>query len=748
MTNNMRRFYFIICALLLAGLWGCAGDPEVVQIANSKMSLGFERGTGKLLSFRDKGNDHEFIDPSAVTGLPWALSGADPGAFSQDGTCRVSFKRHGRSAVDIVWEYEGNVPLVVKLAVSLEKDRPMSHWNISLDCMKGTGIDGVVWPVVSGMKSYAHADIVQPSWLGVLTRDPAENATEDRPAVYTRSFPGSSLQLMLLYDRETLRNGLYLSSQDVNSNSKTLTLSLTPGHVTGSAMCRVPDKRETDSFSPGYDVVVGSFDGDWTDASKIYREWAVNQKFCKESRFRGGKTPEWLQNTAFWIWNRGRSDNVLKEAEDIQARLGLPVNTYWHWWHGCPYDEGFPEYVPPKEGTESFVAAVDHAHLQGIHSLIYMNSYQWGDSTESFKTEGAAEHAARKEDGGDYRHVFEIFSGNGLTPMCMATQFWRDKYSSLCDTVINRYHVDGVYMDQACNSLVCYDPDHGHTVGGGNYWWDGFRKLTEQIRGTFGEGTDPMLAGEGSAEDWIPLLDDFLTLQPSQERYSGVGKSEPVPMFQAVYHDYAMTYGSYSSLVYPPYDELWPKEFYPANAETLLPEEFNMQFRMEQARSFIWGMQPTLANYHSFLFDERKAEMDYLVDLIKTRYNALEYLLRGRFVSLLDLESKELTIPISKVSIYAGRKGDTVTRYEKTTGTLFSCAWSADDGRLGVAVSNILDEPAEAVIPVDAAKYGIPASGSLNVITADGKESLGTYSDKEAVRYTLPARSSVVIEFF
>lgn len=97
-----------------------------------------------------------------------------------------------------------------------------------------------------------------------------------------------------------------------------------------------------------------------------------------------------------------------------------------------------------------------------------MNSYQWGDSTESWKEEGAEEYAARKEDGSTYRHVYEIFSGNGLTPMCMDTQFWRDKYSSLCDTVVNQYHVDGVYMDQACNSMACYDPDHGHTLGGGD----------------------------------------------------------------------------------------------------------------------------------------------------------------------------------------------------------------------------------------------------------------------------------------
>ena len=99
-------------------------------------------------------------------------------------------------------------------------------------------------------------------------------------------------------------------------------------------------------------------------------------------------------------------------------------------------------------------------------------------------------------------------------------------------------------MDKACMSMACYDPAHGHTLGGGNYWWDGFRKLTGQIRDTFGPGSDAMLAGEGSAEDWIPLLDDFLTLDPSRERYAGIGNSEPIPFFQAIYHDYLIGFPS------------------------------------------------------------------------------------------------------------------------------------------------------------------------------------------------------------
>lgn len=739
----MKRL-FLLTAILI-GTLGC-GRSDRVTIDNGCVSLGFERQTGKLVSFVNKVTDCDLIDLTAVESLPWSLSHGGGEVIPQNDPMDVQIKKKRKDQVRIVWIFGGEMPLEVKMDVWLEKGQPMSHWRTSFNGLINTRSSTVTAPVISGIRTFENADLVMPSWLGNLIHDPAQNASDEKPARFSQGFPGGSAQMVALYDRESLTQGLYFSTQDTVSTAKRLTLSFTSSHVELSSINTIPDKGKTDEYSPGYDVVLGLFDGDWIDAANLYRQWAVNQKFCRESRFHSGKTPEWLRQTAFWVWNRGRSSNVLKEAEDIQERLGLPVNAYWHWWHGCPYDEGFPEYIPPKEGIESFKRAVEHAHQKGIHSLVYMNSYQWGDSTESWKDEGAEAYAARRENGNTYRHVYEIFSGNGLTPMCMDTQFWRDKYSSLSDTVVNHYHVDGVYMDQACSSMPCYNPEHGHSLGGGSYWVDGFGKLTKQIRDAFGEGSQAMLAGEGSAEDWMPLLDDFLTLDPARERYTGVSNAEPIPLFQAIYHDYAMTYGSYSSLVYPPYDELWPKEFNPTNAETLLPEEYNMQFRMEQARAFTWGMQPTLANYHSFLFEKRKDEMAFMVDIIKTRYNALEYLLYGEMKGLPKFPSPEMTIPISKVSIYAGRYGDTVTRYEKRINTIFSGLWLSKQGNLGVAITNIADEPCEVSFKIDAERYGIASNGVMNLITANGKEPFGTYNDGGEIHCTMPPRSSRVIE--
>ena len=101
----------------------------------------------------------------------------------------------------------------------------------------------------------------------------------------------------------------------------------------------------------------------------------------------------------------------------------------------------------------------------------------------------------------------------------------------------------------------------------------------------------------------MPYLDAFLTLQVSRERYSDPASGwEVIPMFQAAYHPYALTYGTYGSLTLPPYDELWPAEKRPATAMTLLDAKYVRQFYLEQARMFVWGMQPTIANFLPDLF--------------------------------------------------------------------------------------------------------------------------------------------------
>jgi len=329
----------------------------------------------------------------------------------------------------------------------------------------------------------------------------------------------------------------------------------------------------------------------------------------------------------------------------------------------------------------------------------------------------------------------------------MGTDFWKNKYASLSDSVVNTYKTNGVYMDQACMTRKCYDSTHGHPIGGGNYWVTNYRILTEMIREKTASANDILLAGEGVCEVWLPYLDAFLTLRVSMERFAGVGSREPIPFYSMVYHKYGIMYGNYSSLLVPPYDELWPKEYAPKDPEAMLSKDFTKQYLMEQARTFVWGTQPTLANYRSFLATERKAEIDYLIELAKVRYQGLKYLLYGEMqqVPKMDIPTEE--IDISRLSIYAGKTGNSVTRFKKVTPVVLTGAWKSDDGQLGIAIASISDDPYEVNFIINAIDYELPVEGDLYIIDINGRKKLTSYSGGQIkVDFSLPSRGLCIVE--
>ncbi len=746
---------FSVCLLLILN-YQCTDrndQGEIVFIENAKIKLGFEKASGKFVAFSDKETSYEFIEPEAVNKLPWEVRfHSSEGITTPTGDITPSgftYSKPDPLTIVLKWKgFDGMKGFKINATISLDQDKALSYWQISVKGTKGKQIANVVFPRIEGIKELGEEKLVIPGWTGELMNDPGHELLMRKSRRMEWIYPGAlSSQVFGLYNSG--KYGFYASCNDSLSYTKNFAFGLDTLNTLVYEMINYPAlNSELKSWSPVYEGVIGSFRGDWITVAEIYRDWAVKQKWVTDSRLKKGSVPHWLENTALWVWNRGRSDNVLKPAVELSKKSGLPVSVFWHWWHNNSYDEFLPEYIPPREGKRSFTDAVLSAQKEGVRSIVYMNAIQWGESTKSWKTENASPYAIRDINGNMNSHVYNIFTGNSLTVMCMATQFWRDKYASLCDSVVNVYKTNGVYMDQACLSYMCYDKSHGHEAGGGNYWVEGFGKLTEQIRSKVSAETQPVFPGEGSGESWIPYLDAFLTLQASRERYAGVGNIESIPFFQAVYHPYGITFGSYSSLVTPPWDEKWPVEYAPENPEDLLDKEFNMQFLMEQARSFVWGNQPTIANYHSFLNSERKEEIDYLLDIARLRYMALKYLLHGEFCRNPVIDYPEEEIKISRLSIYAGRTpGENVKAFEKKVPLLYAGTWRAADKNIGIALASISDRSIPVSFSFNSKDYDLPPQGKIYFTTIKGKELLGSFTDGSVnISLLLKPRGSGIIE--
>lgn len=756
-SRGLVLFALIVLPILSAPSIRAA---DTLRIANDQLSLGFDKQDGRMVEFASVEMGKDFVgSPGSKVWrlelLPYSeerfLGADDADSF------RWERSRNGQE-LQLRWggfDLDQAKGLTVMVTVRLPSDVSVSKWSLVLEGIDALGIEKIHFARIAPIRRLGDKErVAVPSWMGLLAQQPrdllAGKGGKGRRLDWY--YPGQlSLQTVAFYQPEG--PGLYLAADDTLAYRKNFAFWGNGRGGVGSEIVHVvgdPGKSR-DRYAVPYRALIGTIEGDWITVAKRYRRWAAQQAWARQSRLQDRQVPDWLLETGIWVWNRGRSGEVLTPAVSLQREAGLPVSVLWHWWHQGPYDKSFPEYLPPREGSRSFRQALRSAEKRGVHAITYMNQRLWCTATESWSARNASRWAVKEPDGSVWTHTYNIFDPTPCAAMDVTTPFWRNTYAGMAKELLHNYGVDGIYMDQAVSSLVCYDPEHEHSVGGGNYWVPGFRTLSSEIRSRSPGDTPVLLSGEGGGEAWLPVLDNFLTLQVSRERYARQGAWTVIPFFQAVYHSYAITYGSYSSLTIPPYDELWPAEYAPEEPPALLPRKYRQQFYLEQARAFVWGMQPTIANFRASQLTTRPEEMAYLMRLAKVRNRALDYLLHGTFLRPPDIEVPEVEVEFLRLSIYAGRTGaareDKPESWrEEVPGALVG-AWRAPDGDVAIALASISEDSVTVALELNPYAYGLEGPGMLRRIRATGHEQVGEYGPgPNVVQVTLPPLGVSVLE--
>lgn len=732
---------FLLGAVAASVLADAAAVSDRPSLANDQVEILFDSSSGRLMSLTDRRNGHNFIEETNRRPL-WTVFLRDAATTAVLPSDASSFRwKNSPEKLELTWENTGEAGLRVTAIVGLGNGHPASEWRIRVEGLTVREIESVRFPIIGSIARQNDESVAVPVWMGEATGTPRE-ALKGRRREW--EYPGSlSLQCLAYYRPDG--PGLYVSSDDASALGKRFAVAGSDDEDLALEVIHVPHEGDIRDgvYATPYDVEVHLFEGDWFTAAESYRDWALRQRWASDSRLMNGMVPDWVRDTGLWVWNRGRSQGVLEPAAALQEAAGLPVSVFWHWWHGCAYDIGFPDYFPPREGAESFVNAMNAAHERGLHAMVYINQRLWGMTTASWTAENAERFAVKGPNGAIRPEVYNTFTKSPCVAMCMGTSFWRDKYAGLATTASREYHVDGIYMDQACLSLPCYDATHGHPLGGGRYWIDGFRALTSTIRTERG---NIALAGEGCGETWLPYLDLMLTLQVSKERYSGPGDWEPIPFFQAVYGGKAIFYGNYSSLTMPPYDELWPRDFAPKEPLKLLDRKFSTQFRLEQARAFAWGLQPTLANFQPEHLKERAEEMQFVFHLARLRQRALKFLQYGTMLRPPAIESPEIEFDLSRLSIYAGQQ-EGLKEFRASHPAVLASAWQAEDGNIGVVLVNVSESDQHLSVRVDSETYPLAANPRVYRLMESGRESID-FVDGNPLRIdiTTPAKNAQIIE--
>ncbi len=462
-----------------------------------------------------------------------------------------------------------------------------------------------------------------------------------------------------------------------------------------------PESSTLACFEMPYPVNLGARDGHWFSSASTYRQWALNQSWASRGR---KQRSNYIGDIACWLWNRGSAEHVTAPAIELSKRLELPVALDWYWWHKHPYDTGYPEYFPPREGTERFMQVVKDFRKTGNFVQVYTNGMSWDMTLDSWDEGKSA--ALVTEDGSYWNVTYNTWVNRPLAHMCGRSKQWHDVVLGIAKQA-HELGLNGLYLDQiSCTGSrrPCFATNHDHQPGGGNYIMAGWHELLEKIRRQF---PDLVLSSEGTKEHLLGSLDGGITLSTSFERVRMLpdplrASSRPIPLAQAVYHGRGVHFGNVAILDgIPPYDEFWPPKPYDGPEQDwvkLCPD----QFAFELSRTLVFGIEPMVAKLTmDHLQDERYAEdIDFLVRLCRFYHAHRDWLLWGTMLHPGECRCKRHDLASVTRDVFTPPEKAKITTRDMP-GMLHSL-WRSDEGESAVVLVNYSREDRSfSLIPAD-----------------------------------------------
>ena len=315
-------------------------------------------------------------------------------------------------------------------------------------------------------------------------------------------------------------DGLYFAAEDSDARIKSFS-------IEGEQNVCFRTPVELGAEGPGYDVVLAPLKGDWWAAAWRYKDFALKQKWCAKGMIKDIPTyPRRICEIPLWINIHGHPDvasNVLVRAKAIFPDFS--VGLHWHLWQHSGHDVNYPEYFPEQPGTKECIAFCESI---GQEPMPYTNGRLWSAVTAGYLM--AKPFAVMRQDGS--RHVEKYAPWTPpLAVMCPSRPEWHLVMRNFAKRVLDELGARSIFIDQigAAEGCACYDSSHGHPVGGGAWWYDGYEKALAPIRRAY-NAKGSFLTTEGSGEAYIGMVDGFLQVVQRTP--------EDVPFHNAVYSGY------------------------------------------------------------------------------------------------------------------------------------------------------------------------------------------------------------------
>lgn len=510
-----------------------------------EFTLGFNsRGAIVRLAARDT----EFV--SAKGTALWEMKTVDkksaaPGTVYPKGNAEISADK---DKITVKWA-NGTAEIVS----APEKDTLI--WKFSASAPENCAIDSVDFPRLrlqpTGKNPQA-MNFVYPSYFGCSVPD-AFSAADGKARSHGNSYGGGAhYQFCFMHDAE--KPGLYIETRDSEGRIKEFRFRSDRGGKSGLFyLVQMPELRMNSTrFASAYEVRTSVLKGDWYDAAKRYRTWAIQQPWCRNGKMHENKVvPQWLKDCDFAVrlntWTRPVAPRLLSVNQEngnyFAELLGKPQSLgIWYCFTFLPNWDSVGYSLKQMAGGNArseahYVAGLKEAVKKfagnNQHIIHYINSRIYD---QSLKPDHAENKFIRPMVMRDYDGSLQLY-GKMFYEGCRVDKRWQDHLLGLIKHMVGTYGFRGTYLDSfGRGQEFCYATDHGHKIAEDCGSVKGQRVMSTRIKNEMRKYyPDYILCSEASIEQFIDQIDVKL------HHYNVFENS--VPVWAAIYHDYQLVHG-------------------------------------------------------------------------------------------------------------------------------------------------------------------------------------------------------------
>ncbi len=689
---------YLVSVILLMGAvaarsaaQGAAPAKPPLIVINRGYRLLIDSEKGAIASFRSTfGADRELLIPGharlPLFKIEFMNDQSEFKTVTSSEAKQVSISKSGNQdgqTITIEYTEIGQLPVDARVTIRCPSRETLTYWSLEVNNGTTSWIGHIQFPVIQvpfdnpANKDFSH--ILSSTADGVLAGPVAPSMSvgqRDGAEVWRfNNYSGrwTRTQLMAYYNDA---GGLYVACDDpkglpkfidplMESDGVTLGLGHYPG-TRGPGEARLP-----------YNVVLGTFQGDWYAAAEIYRDWASRQPFCATKLAQRSDMPKWLTDSPLGIAfpMRGQGDwdppaaenpeytpltNALPYLDKLAAATESPLMPIvFNWEHGGPWVQ--PDAYPPVGGEAAVREFMAKAKARGWHPAIYGDGLGWVtwqkntnyDGLPYFRSHGGEDAVARKWDG---TFLEDVWAWRRNYEACAGTEKGRQMILEMTRRMAE-FGPDVVQQfDQTPGPSVCYSTHHGHPPVPGPWMAEAFSSLVISDN-KIARSVNPNVAMSCEGAPPETFLQDFQTWD------ARVGLC---PLYSFLYHEYGNGFeGFYTSRV---------------NDEAL---------RLSAARALVTGyiVDFTLRDKGRIEYDwdqtwtravpDQAAILDWAKRTNHFRAGiARDYLVYGRMLRPWTVSG------ITERDFGWGREP-----------LVQSATWQAEDGRIGVVLANVADLP-------------------------------------------------------